>query len=244
MLVDGCPAPSAFPRPCRPVGRRPEFRRRTPIRSMTPDPETLDVRKTALRAAAKRDRDALHAALGAAAGAALAARFCGAPALRLRLGAGAVVGGYLPIGSEIDTRPLLERLAREGTTLCLPDPMVPDAPLSFRRWAPGERLVPGRFATQVPDRESRIETPDIVLVPMLAFDRRGHRLGYGGGYYDRTLAALRGAGEVLAVGLAYTAQVRDGLPVGPLDEPLDWIVTETTAQPTGAGGGEPPRMSP
>lgn len=211
---------------------------------MTAPTPAADDRKAEMRAAAKADRDALHAGLGAAAGLALAARFFGAPALRAEIGPRCVVAGYLPIGSEIDPRPLLDRLAGEGVTLCLPDPVEPDAPLAFRRWSPGEPLVPGRFGTQVPDPEQRGERPDVVLVPMLAFDRRGHRLGYGGGFYDRTLAALRGCGPVLAVGLAYTGQVRDAVPIGPLDEPLDWLVTESGAWPAGAAPSRPPRMGP
>jgi len=83
----------------------------------------------------------------------------------------------------------------------------------------------------VPSPDADEMVPDLVLVPMLAFDRQGHRLGYGGGYYDRTIARLREVGDVLAVGLAFSGQVRDELPVEPHDMHLDWIITESAALP-------------
>lgn len=133
--------------------------------------------------------------------------------------------------SEIDPRLLLNRLGEAGAVLCLPDVVAEGTPLEFRRWTPHDRLDSGRFGTSVPAQSAEVLVPDLVLVPMLAFDREGHRMGYGGGYYDRTIARLREDGDVLAVGLAFSGQVRDDLPVGPHDMRLDWIVTESAALP-------------
>ena len=137
---------------------------------------------------------------------------------------GRPVSGYWPIGTEIDPRPALEALARHGP-VGLPVVEGRTRPLAFRRWRPGEALVPGGFGTSVPKADAPI-TPEVLIVPLLAFDRRGHRLGYGGGFYDRTLAALRACGPVLAVGFAFAAQRVEALPTEPTDAALDMIVTE------------------
>lgn len=149
----------------------------------------------------------------------------------LGLAAGANVAGYMPMRSEIDPRLLMDRLAARGSVLCLPDVVAEGTPLAFRRWMPEDPLDKGRYGISVPVPDAEELVPDLVLVPMLAFDREGHRLGYGGGYYDRTIAGLRERGDVLAVGLAFSGQVRDDLPVGPHDMHLDWIVTESAALP-------------
>jgi 5-formyltetrahydrofolate cyclo-ligase len=193
--------------------------------------DELDERKAAVRADARANRDALAAGLGAAAAAGVAARFMSNDTLRAWAGAGCTVSGYLPIGSEIDPRALLGRIADAGAALCLPDVVAPDAPLAFRRWRPGDPVSAGTYGTSVPGPDAEPLAPDLLLVPLLAFDRGGHRLGYGGGYYDRTIAALRGEWDILAVGLAFSGQVRDDLPVGPNDARLDWIVTESAALP-------------
>lgn len=200
----------------------------TTIHDSTPD---IDARKAQVRAQARDARDALASGLGAAAATGIAARFMASPLHDIAVHAGAAVAGYMPIGSEIDPRLLMLRLAAAGAVLCLPDAVAEETPLEFRRWAPDDLLDTGRFGISVPARDAEILDPDLVLVPMLAFDRQGRRLGYGGGYYDRSLARLRAAREVLAVGLAFSGQVRDDLPAGPHDVRLDWIVTETVAQP-------------
>lgn len=184
-----------------------------------------------MRAAARDARDALAAGLGAAAATGIAARFMASPLPGLAAGAGTIVAGYMPMRSEIDPRLLMDRLAATGSVLCLPDVVAEGTPLEFRRWTPDDPLDRGRFGISVPAQSAEVLVPDIVLVPMLAFDRQGHRMGYGGGYYDRTVARLREEGDVLAVGLAFSGQVRDDLPVAPHDMRLDWIVTESAALP-------------
>jgi 5-formyltetrahydrofolate cyclo-ligase len=134
---------------------------------------------------------------------------------------GAVVAGFLPIGDEIDLRPLLQALHDRGHTLVLPVTPKRGLPLTFQEWTPGEELVAERFGTSRPTGAERL--PDFLLVPLLAFDVHGHRLGYGAGYYDRTLAALP---ERFALGCGYAAQQMDAVPAGPYDVPLDAVATE------------------
>jgi 5-formyltetrahydrofolate cyclo-ligase len=144
-----------------------------------------------------------------------------------------IIAGYMPIGSEIDCLPLLNRLTATGVPVGLPAVAAPDAPLVFRRWLPDDPLVMGSFGISEPTEAAQQVTPQVVLVPMLAFDRQGHRLGYGGGYYDRTLKALRaasnGGGDIVAIGVAFAGQLRDKVPVTHDDQPLDWILTEVGA---------------
>lgn len=173
----------------------------------------------------------LAAAKAAARAEAMARRTGFDPALGGRLAAivlaespppqGAIVSGFWPIGDEIDLRPLLIALHARGHRLCLPETVKRGNPLIFRRWQPGDRLIPGRFGTSHPDSETL--TPDFLLVPLLAFDRTGHRLGYGAGYYDRTLAALPHA---FRLGCAYAAQEIPEVPAGPNDVRLHAIATE------------------
>jgi 5-formyltetrahydrofolate cyclo-ligase len=132
-----------------------------------------------------------------------------------------IIAGYWPIGSEMDPVPAMRRLCAPGGQLALPEATQPGAPLIFRLWADYAPLLPGRFGTLHPAGPPVV--PDLVLVPLLAFDARGHRLGYGGGYYDRSLAGLPHA---RAIGCAYAAQQVDELPVGPYDAPLHAIATE------------------
>jgi 5-formyltetrahydrofolate cyclo-ligase len=179
--------------------------------------------KRALRALVRARRRAAAEAGGAAAAEA-AAR-----ALLCALGPPAVseaVAGYLPIGDEIDPRPAMRALIARGYRLCAPVVEAECRPLSFRTWAPEVALVAGRFGAAVPARGEAVR-PDVVIVPLLAFDRFGHRLGYGGGYYDRTLAELRaGAGGVVAIGLAFAAQEVERVPAEATDAPLDAVATE------------------
>ena len=142
---------------------------------------------------------------------------------------GAVVALYFPINDELDTEPLAVALVEKGVSIALPVTQGKKKPLLFRRYVPGDALVPGAYGEQTPDETAETVTPSIVVAPLLAFTREGDRLGYGGGYYDRTLAALRRDGAVLAVGYAYGAQEVDALPPDPLDERLDWVVTERAA---------------
>ena len=134
---------------------------------------------------------------------------------------GAAVSGFWPMGEEIDIRPLLEALHARGHPVLLPETPPRGRPLIFRLWHPGAAMIRERFGTSRPDGPEGV--PDIMLVPLLAFDRSGHRLGYGGGYYDRTIAGLPHA---RTIGCAYAAQEVDAVPVGVHDKVLDAIVTE------------------
>lgn len=142
---------------------------------------------------------------------------------------GAVVSLYHPMKDELDTEPLASALLERGFVIALPVVETKKAPLVFRRHRPGDALGPGVYGERVPQKTAEAATPDILVVPLLGFTRGGARLGYGGGYYDRTLAALRAARPILAVGFAYGAQEVDALPLTPLDQRLDWIVTEREA---------------
>lgn len=139
-------------------------------------------------------------------------------------GANGPVSFYWPIRTEMDPRPVMERVAATYE-VCLPLTHGRDAPLSFLRWRPGQAMVVDGFGVGVPEGADEIE-PRTLVVPMLAFDARGHRLGYGAGHYDRTLAGLRAKGPVLAIGLAFAAQEVDELPIEATDQPLDAMVTE------------------
>lgn len=163
-------------------------------------------------------RDAANAELGtrAEAAAALAAHLAD-----LR---GKVVAGYLPIRSEADPVPAMRALRRHNR-VCVPVIAGSGLPLAFREWHPGCALVAGAFGVMVPEDGAELR-PEVLIVPMVAFDDTLGRLGYGGGFYDRTLERLRAAGPVRAVGFAYAAQRAGELPREPTDQPLDEIVTE------------------
>jgi 5-formyltetrahydrofolate cyclo-ligase len=135
--------------------------------------------------------------------------------------AGAVVSGFWPIGKEIDIRPLLVALHTHGHRIVLPETPKRGNPLIFRLWQPGAAMVLEPFGTSRPD--GPVLAPDFLLVPLLAFDRSGHRIGYGAGYYDRTLAGLPGR---YRLGVAYAAQELDAVPAGPYDARLDAVATE------------------
>ena len=183
--------------------------------------DIADVKRKARTAASKRRAEA-HEQLKDRAGVLMAAR--GLPP-EIGVVAGAV-SGFIPYKSEITTIPLLERLHGQGWRTCLPIVIAPDAPLVFRAWVPGESLVPGAWDIPVPVETAPEVVPDVLLVPMLAFDRRGYRLGYGGGFYDRTLEKLRALKKVVAIGVAYHAQMVDEVPQGLHDAPLDYVMTE------------------
>ncbi len=145
--------------------------------------------------------------------------------------AGAVVSGYWAIRDEIDAMPLLARLVGAGFVCCLPAVAGKGERLRFRVWTPGAALSRGPFRIPEPPESAAPAEPTHLLVPLLAYDRDGYRLGYGGGYYDRSLRALRAKRRIVAVGMAYTEQLVPDLPRAPHDEPLDWIVTERGAMP-------------
>jgi 5-formyltetrahydrofolate cyclo-ligase len=135
--------------------------------------------------------------------------------------AGAVVSGFWPIDHEIDIRPLLISLHSRGHDIALPVTPRRGKPLTFRLWRPSDELIPERFGTM---RATGPEaTPDFLLVPLLAFDPRGHRLGYGAGYYDRTIEALP---DAFTLGCAYAIQQVPEVPAGPHDKPLGAVATE------------------
>ena len=141
-----------------------------------------------------------------------------------------VVSGYWPMGDEFDVRPLLEALDARGHPIGLPVVVGKEQPLIFRRWRRGDALEPAAFGTSVPGEGAEALTPSLLLVPLLAVDPRGFRLGYGGGFYDRTLDGLRQAGAaVTAVGICFDAQCIASVPTNATDQPLDWLVTECRA---------------
>ncbi len=181
----------------------------------------LEAEKKTMRAAAIARRKAAFAA-DAGAGERLAARFLAAH----RLPPGTAVSAYWPKGSELDPRPLLHRLDADGQICLLPVVAGRGQPLLFRRWRPGMALVEGGFKVMAPAPAAAEGVPSLVLCPLLAFDRRGYRLGYGGGYFDRTLRWLRQAGAVTAIGIGFAAQQVREVPTGATDQRLDGILTE------------------
>ena len=138
---------------------------------------------------------------------------------------GSVVAGYWSMGSEMDVRPLLDTLAHRGVPLALPVVVAPDQPLEFRMWRPGDRLQEAGFGTSVPMPDAPAADPSLLIVPLLGFDRRGHRLGYGGGFYDRTIAHLAGRPPITA-GVAFAEQEIDRVPTDHFDCALDFVVTD------------------
>jgi 5-formyltetrahydrofolate cyclo-ligase len=140
------------------------------------------------------------------------------------------IAAYWPMRSEVDTRPLIAELALKGHPLALPAVLScangGGANLVFRRWSPGEALVAGGFGTQTPGPQATPCQPGILIVPLSAFDRRCGRIGYGKGYYDRAIAALKLRGPLLTIGVAFSAQEVAETPMEPHDQPLDAVVTE------------------
>ncbi len=137
------------------------------------------------------------------------------------------IAGYVTIGSELDCAPVLQALVEAGATVVLPVTAGQGIRLLFRTWRPGDELERGPFGTSHPLPGAPVAEPDTLLVPLLAFDGVGQRLGYGAGYYDRTLAALRLARPIRAIGLAYDGQEIATIPADPSDQPLDAIVTDS-----------------
>jgi 5-formyltetrahydrofolate cyclo-ligase len=186
-----------------------------------PSAESALAAKADLRSAALKRRDEVPPEVRAAAAATVAAR-----GLPIALPAGAVVAGFSPIRSEINPLPLLRRFAEAGAQLALPVIAGRGQPLSFRAWNFGEELKRGQWGIREPDAAAPVVHPDALIVPLAAFDRRGYRIGYGAGYYDLTLTALRALKPITAMGLAYAIQEIDSVPALPHDARLDFVLTE------------------
>ena len=181
---------------------------------------TADLKKE-MRRTAKVARRAAWADHGAGAADALARQgigFANAPSP-------AIVSAFLAIGEEIDPTPLMTRLADAGHRLCLPVMEGKGKPLVFRAWAPGEPLAETMWGIREPLPEAPVLEPDVVLGPLLAFDSEGYRLGYGGGFYDRTLARLRAIKPIVSIGIAFDEQRVDAVPHEDYDQRLDWVLT-------------------
>ncbi|MEX0751724.1 MAG: 5-formyltetrahydrofolate cyclo-ligase [Xanthobacteraceae bacterium] len=177
--------------------------------------------KELIRRDALARRDALPAAERQAAAEAIAAR-----PFPVKAPPGAVVSGFFPLRSEIDPMPLLKRLADKGTKLALPVVAGRGKPLIMRAWNFGDALDTGVWGLRQPKAEAAEVDPDILIVPLLAFDRSGQRIGYGAGYYDLTIAHLRGLKAITAVGIAFAAQEVPKIPATERDARLDLVLTE------------------
>ena len=187
--------------------------------ALNPDPVSKE--KDLLREQALARRDALPAAERQA-----SAEFIAARAFPIDVPRGAVVSGFMPMKSEINPLPLLKRLAAGGATLALPVVAGRGKPLIMRAWEFGAPLDQGVWGIRQPKAESPEVDPDILIVPLAAFDRRGHRIGYGAGYFDMTINRLRRLKPVIAVGIAFAAQEIPRVPATERDEPLDLVLTE------------------
>ena len=186
---------------------------------MSTSPSKGDSRKSALDA-----RDAMDAAARTTASEKLAAR--GRP---FEIAAGTTVSGYSPIRSELDPAPLMRKLAEQGARLALPAVMARGKSLVFRAWSPGDRLTLGPLGILEPSPAMAELIPDVMLVPCAAFDRLGHRIGYGAGHYDFTLAHLRKVKPITTVGVAFAAQEIKAVPALAHDVALDYVLTEKKA---------------
>ena len=177
-----------------------------------------------LRTAALARRDALSDEQRNAAAQALAKR-----GLPLPIKPGTIVAGYSPIRSEIDPAPLMKNLAAQGVQLALPAITARGKSLIFRAWSPSDRLMLGSLGIPEPSPAAAELVPDILLVPLAAFDRAGHRIGYGAGHYDVTLAHLRKAKAAIGIGIAFAVQEIKAVPMQPHDVALDYVLTEKHA---------------
>jgi len=178
--------------------------------------------KAALRVRALAKRDALSEKKRVSAAAKLAQR-----GLPFKFAPGTIVSGYSPIRNEIDPTPLMMTLAGDGARLALPCVTARGQALIFRRWSPQDRLMLGPLGIPEPSPAEAEVIPDIMLVPLAAFDRAGHRIGYGAGHYDFTFAQLRKAKHVVGVGLAFAVQEIEAIPALSHDVALDYVLTET-----------------
>jgi 5-formyltetrahydrofolate cyclo-ligase len=186
-----------------------------------PEIAEIQTEKERLRRDAIVRRDALPANARMAAAEAIAAR-----AFPIAVAPGMLVSGFMPLKSEISPLPLMHKLATVGAELALPRIVARGSPLSMRAWEFGAPLDRGQWGIREPPPDAPEVEPDILLVPLLAFDRAGYRIGYGAGYYDMTLARLRARKPVTAVGIAFAAQEVPEIPKTPGDERLDLVLTE------------------
>ncbi len=139
---------------------------------------------------------------------------------------------FSAIHDEIDPRPLADALRKKGVMLALPEVVKLGQPLLFRQWAADDPLLPkGRYAIPTPAPDAPLVVPDVVMVPLAAYDPEGYRIGYGAGFYDRSLALLRTQGAVRAFGFAFSCQQVAQVPREPHDEPVDWMITQDGAVP-------------
>jgi 5-formyltetrahydrofolate cyclo-ligase len=184
---------------------------------MTP----IDQLKTQMRQAVFARRDALPPAERQAAGEAIAAR-----AFPLPIQPGVIVSGFSPIRTEINPMPLLRRLEAAGARLALPVVAGKGQPLIMRAYTFGQELNAGVWGIREPKDDAPQVDPDILIVPLAAFDRRGNRIGHGAGYYDMTIHRLRAIKPIVAVGIAYAAQECAEVPATERDERLDLVLTE------------------
>jgi 5-formyltetrahydrofolate cyclo-ligase len=177
--------------------------------------------KAELRRKGLARRDALPAEIRKAAAEAIAAR-----PFPLAIASGMILSGFMPLKSEINPLPLMRKLVDDGARLALPVVAGRGQPLIMRSWQWGEPLVPGVWGISEPPPTAPELQPDILLVPLLAFDRNGHRIGYGAGYYDLTIAQLRAKKPIAAVGIAFAAQEIESVPRTAFDARLDLVLTE------------------
>src|SRR5215471_7629181 len=191
---------------------------------MTDSDQSPEQLKATLRRTAMAHRDVLTPAERMLAASAIAER-----ELPLEVTPGTVVSGFSPLKSEISPLPLLRRLADAGASLALPVVVGRGQPLVMRAWSFGAPLVSGVWGIREPPADAPELFPDILIVPLLAFDRRGHRIGYGAGYYDMTISGLRAMKPVLAIGLAFAVQEIAAVPATPRDARLDLVLTERGA---------------
>jgi 5-formyltetrahydrofolate cyclo-ligase len=184
------------------------------------DPQAPDAKAALRRVVLARRRDT-HAVRGDRAGHELRDRVLAEIKPR-----GKIIAGYWPLGDEIDPRPTLVALGEAGGQMALPAVAGQGMVLIFRGWRNGDALESGPFGTAHPPARAPIVDPDTLLLPLIAFDAGGNRLGYGAGYYDRTVAALRRQRKMLVVGIAYDEQEVSEVPVGPHDQRLDGVITD------------------
>jgi 5-formyltetrahydrofolate cyclo-ligase len=155
-----------------------------------------------------------------------AAEMIAAREFPLAVSPGTIVSGFMPLKSEINPLSLMRKLAAAGAQLALPIVSGRGKPLIMRAYAFGDELAAGQWGIRQPTTEAPEVAPDVLLVPLLAFDRAGHRLGYGAGYYDMTINSLRARKPVTAIGLAFAAQEIDAVPITARDARLDLVLTE------------------
>jgi 5-formyltetrahydrofolate cyclo-ligase len=187
---------------------------------MTVETSTSDL-KAQLRTEALAKRDAIPPDERAAAAETIAAR-----GLPVEVTSGMIVSGFMPLKSEINPLPLLRKLADKGAQLALPAIAGRGHPLTMRAYAFGDEFARGQWGIREPKPEASEVFPDILIVPLACFDRAGHRIGYGAGYYDMTINRLRGMKPAVAIGIALAAQEIDRVPATERDARLDFVLTE------------------